>query len=213
MQQPVLFSRGEIVGGAGGGSFDDSTVVGNSRLAEVRVRYGHWVDCVQIGIQQAVGDPVIWLSRNGGTGGIEHTLRLEQGEYLLRVDGYAAERIINGLQLVTNRRATDWLGRCEGDAFSIMAPYGYEICGFHGRCALYVDAIGAVFRPFALPPGTPPIPQPRGIVPVHRVRSTWLSPLATQDAIFVGVVSGVFYYLYPNTVELWLQKLWGLLGL
>ncbi|XP_039158544.1 jacalin-related lectin 3-like [Eucalyptus grandis] len=74
-------------------------------------------------------------------------------EYLTLVSGYTREdscHVINSLTFHSNKRAHGPIGEEKGKFFSFPQVNG-KIIGFHGRCGIFLDSIGAHFGPVFYP--------------------------------------------------------------
>lgn len=140
----------EFFGGPGGQYFQDPAVGAGTRVSELRVRSGAWIDAVQLVYAGPDGQEYP-LVRHGGNGGTPHSFRLEPGEYITALSGRYGH-YVDSLQIHTNRRDSEVYGGSGGGFdFRIEAPTGMQIAGLAGRSGIYLDAIGAVFSPVPAP--------------------------------------------------------------
>ena len=138
---------GEQYGGEGGEVFRDRA---DGKLSAIKIRSGLLIDSIACtwtdGAETNEGD------RHGGEGGDETAIKLDADEYLIKITGliYEAEdlKLVGSIKIVTNKRTLGPYGEAEqGKAFEVEAAKGDEICGFRGRCGMFLDAIGIVTRP------------------------------------------------------------------
>mmetsp|Transcript_37096 Transcript_37096/g.60083 ORF Transcript_37096/g.60083 Transcript_37096/m.60083 type:complete len:235 (-) Transcript_37096:43-747(-) len=214
----IYLSHGEVLGGAGGTDFDDGIIVGFSPIVKFVVRAGYYVDAVQTVIDE--GGTPLEIERRGGSGGAVFEFVLQPGETVVKVEGFHSGEYIHGLRFTSTAKVSDWFGRSEGDhQFTITAPLGHEVAGFWGRCGLFLDAIGGVFRP-VLPQGyTAPQAAAAGvIIPVSRQyesrpvvpaqeKRTWNMQLMVQDSLFVLMLALILAYGFRTRLEQWWESM------
>jgi hypothetical protein len=134
-----LFRMGPS-GGLGGSPFYDTNVPDNSRVLEVRVRHGSWIDAVQVVHDRGE------LSHHGGSGGRLSRFTLAQGEHIRAIGGRYG-RFVDSIRILTDRRSSPIYGGSGGSVeFYYEAPEGFEIVGFLGRSGAYLDSIGVIMR-------------------------------------------------------------------
>src|SRR5215216_3336744 len=93
--------------------------------------------------------PVGACGPSGGEGGQSRpALVLEADEYITQVRGRYGN-VVDSMEIVTNKRTESYGGTGGGATYSYVAPPGTEICGFVGRAATVIDAIGVLIRPRA----------------------------------------------------------------
>jgi hypothetical protein len=127
-------------GGLGGAPFYDTNVPGNSKVVEVRVRHGSWIDAVQVIHDRGE------LSLHGGSGGRLSRITLAPGEHIRAIGGRYG-RFVDSIRIYTNRRSSPIYGGSGGSVdFYYEAPAGFEIVGFLGRSGTYLDSIGVIMR-------------------------------------------------------------------
>jgi hypothetical protein len=132
-------------GGVGGGPFFDKGMPSGSRVSEVRVRHGAWIDAVQMIHKLSDGQPLS-LPRHGGGGGTRSVFRLGPGEYLRAVSGRYG-RFVDSIRFYSNMKSSPLYGGRGGAVdFYYQAPADYEIVGFLGRSGKFLDSIGVVLR-------------------------------------------------------------------
>ncbi len=144
---------GDLRGGKEGTSFQDEA---QGRMAQVKVRGGWWIDSVTSTWNDGKVDKA--STTHGGSGGDEQIIDLQPGESLIQIAGVIREDgdrqiqldqvVIGSLTFKTNRRTIGPIGTStQGAKFTLDAPKGQEICGFHGRSGPFLNAIGIVCRP------------------------------------------------------------------
>ena len=136
----------EIVGGSGGHSFLDPEVEPGTRVVEVQVRSGEYVDSVQLVYMLRDGQTVMG-PQHGGEGGALNVFHLDADEYLVGISGRTGS-YIDSIQFLTNKRTSPKFGGSGGGRdFHIEVPAYSQIMGFTGRNGEYLDAIGLTFAP------------------------------------------------------------------
>jgi Jacalin-like lectin domain len=130
-----------IFGGPGGHKFDDS-LLNCKRIKAVRIMSGLFIDSIQMECPSGKRG-----SRHGGNSGQGEWITLAPNEKILSILGRAAN-FVEYLELRTTSRIIA-AGNKESQAqqFSIHAPPGHKVTGFHGRCGRYLDAIGILTLP------------------------------------------------------------------
>ncbi|KAI4969966.1 hypothetical protein ZWY2020_000880 [Hordeum vulgare] len=140
--------------GGGGGTNRDMDVRAVNRIVRVLVRHGYAIDAISCqyerdGVQEQTED---W----GGTGGALSEIRLGPDEYLTGVKGHIGSFMfvtcLKSLTLVSNLRSYGPFGKEDGMEFTLSAPPGGRIIGFHGRSWWLLDAIGIYVKAWNLPP-------------------------------------------------------------
>jgi hypothetical protein len=138
-----------LAGGSGGNEFIDDAPPG-SRIVEVLVRGGNFVDSVQM-IYDLPGGRLQEAARHGGSGGSAGSFRLEPGEYITGLSGRCGNQV-DSLRIHTNRRTSKLFGGGGGEReFRIDVPDGSQATGFSGRSGLYVDAISLTYARLSAP--------------------------------------------------------------
>ena len=135
-------------GGNGGMPFEQYDVPADAHLSAIHV-YSEWVlNALQI--EYIRGNDVAGsISPVGGLGGEHHVFYLDPDEYLIGISGRAGW-YIDSIRFHTNKRVSPTYGGVGGErAFSFEAKNGYEIGGFFGRSAWYIDALGVTVRPLS----------------------------------------------------------------
>lgn len=133
-------------GGRGGVEFIDAAFPPNSRVYEVQIRSGAFIDSIQIihktpqGVEHA-------FPKHGGEGGTLNIFTLGDNEHIIAISGRYGE-FIDSLRIHTDLpRSSPTYGGPGGEAdFNYEAPDGTEIAGFYGRAGDLIDAIGVVLR-------------------------------------------------------------------
>lgn len=132
-------------GGLGGNRFYDSNIPSNSRVREVVVRNGSWIDAIQI-IHEIPGRGSMRFRSHGGEGGRVSRFTLNNDEYIKAIEGRYG-RFVDSIRIYTNRRSSARYGGTGGTvSYYYEAPAGFEIVGFHGHSGRYVDSIGVIMR-------------------------------------------------------------------
>lgn len=136
-------------GGPGGSRFDDR-IVGGDRVRALWLAAGRLVDSIQVAYRDGHR-----TSRHGGTGGAGHWTAFEPDELILGIGGRYGE-LVERLVIRTTHRTLSGGGQAgPGKPFTLLAPDGYHIIGFHGGSGVYLDRIGACFAPLPLPAHRP----------------------------------------------------------
>jgi hypothetical protein len=136
----------EIVGGPGGQSFSDPEPERGTRVVEVQVRSGEYVDSVQLVYMMSDGRTVMG-PLHGGEGGALSVFHLDADEYLVGISGHAGS-YIDSIQFQTNKRTSPFFGGHGGGRdFHVDVPATAQVTGFTGRAGEYLDAIGLTFAP------------------------------------------------------------------
>ncbi|MBX7112387.1 MAG: hypothetical protein K1X87_11155 [Dehalococcoidia bacterium] len=149
---------GGPTGGEGGRAFSDAAFLGRSHgmtVSRVTVRADRFLDAIAVDYVDADG-ALVGRRRHGGDGGEEHQLTLRRGEYITAVSGRFGT-LVDRIVIDTNRRKAVLAAGANfrpleprtpfGADYRYEAPPGYEIAGFLGRSATFVDALGAILRP------------------------------------------------------------------
>lgn len=139
-----IYSAGPS-GGRGGMNFKDRPPQGKSRVVEIIIRAGTFIDSVQF-IHENDRGRKIPLGKHGGDGGELYRLKLENGEYVTRISGRYG-RFIDSIRIHTNFRTYPRYGGAGGSgAYSLKSPKDAEIVGIFGREGVFIDAIGILCR-------------------------------------------------------------------
>lgn len=156
--------RGERVllcgptGGEGGRAFSDAAFLGRfagAAVSRITVRADRFLDGIAVDYVDADGS-FVGRRRHGGDGGEEHELTLRRGEYIRVVSGRFGT-LVDRIVIDTNRRERALAAGANfrpleprtpfGADYRYEAAAGYEIAGFLGRSATFVDALGVILRP------------------------------------------------------------------
>ena len=126
-------------GGTGGAVFDCVAPTGAApKITEVRVRFGRYVDSIQVLYSDGRAGVV-----HGGSGGQLQTLRLDADETIQQISGKYGSQV-DSIQIRTSKGKVLSAGGSGGNAaFSYAAPPGLSISDFSGRSGQYLDAVGA----------------------------------------------------------------------
>ncbi len=136
----------DLWGGPGGIAFNflRNTAPSLSRPVSVTIRGGNRVDAISMTYADGT------VLNNGGTGGTEKALALENDEYITKAviykNNYYGEDRIFYLELITNKGHVLENGVKSGTAFTLTAPAGTYIAGFFGRADVNVDKIGVIYK-------------------------------------------------------------------
>jgi len=134
------------VGGKGGQTFDDYVIPAGSRIAEVRIYCGDFIDAIQLVYIDSSSRKVV-MDKVGGAGGDLVTFTLATDEVITGISGRHGW-YIDSLTLHTNKRVSESIGGHYGhEPYELLAPEGRCVTGFSGRCQLYIDAIGIITAP------------------------------------------------------------------
>ncbi len=142
-QQPAATP---ISGGQGGTEFMDTEIPSNSRVAEIHVFSGEFIDAIQMMYALPDGRTLMG-QRHGGPGGRRSVFRLDSDEYITGISGNYGE-YIDSIQIQTNKRSSQLLGGTGGrQTYSLNVPNRNQAVGFTGRTGEYLDAIGLTYLP------------------------------------------------------------------
>lgn len=140
----MAYSRSAFYGGNGGNSFADN-LTETTALVGLIVYSGEMVDSIQ-GVFSTTSGSTITGTRYGGDGGDRHEIKLDQGDYIVRVEGRAGDKI-DQVKFLTARGAQFGpYGGGGGNPFTIS---GVHVGGFYGRSGSLIDQLGV----FTLFPG------------------------------------------------------------
>ncbi len=135
-------------GGTSGAAYELRAVAG-TRIKEVNVHSGGWVD----------GIGVLWTDRGGhrsgptpivgNTTGALRTFVVPDGDYLYRVDVWTASGFINQMRLETARGLVSTFGarQTNDTRHNFAAGAQREIVGLFGYAGALVSSIGVITRP------------------------------------------------------------------
>jgi len=146
-QQPGLTST--IGGGGGNMPFTDETIPNGSRVSEVHIFSGDFVDAVQMQYILPNGSKAMG-PRHGGSGGGQNIFRLDSDEYIVGLSIKYGD-YIDSLQVQTNKRTSSTFGGFGGsNSYKVQVPAGNQAIGFTGRAGEFLDSIGLVYIPLTL---------------------------------------------------------------
>jgi hypothetical protein len=138
-----------ISGGRGGLDFEDVDIPSGSRVLEIRVFSGKFVDAIQMTYALPDGRELMG-PRHGGEGGRESIFHIDSDEYVTGLSGRYGD-YIDSLQIQTNKRKSPLFGGRGGEwEYRIDVPDGNQAVGFAGRAGKYVDSIGLVYAPLKI---------------------------------------------------------------
>jgi len=131
-----------MVGGGGGGPFDDSTIVNVARkIMSIDIRHGSVVDAIRVNYDGQNQTPF-----HGGSGGSLSTFNLDSDENIVRIEGRSGS-VIDRLQFVTDKgRTSEQYGGNGGSPFSLDGG-NKALKYFDGRCGSKLDALRAYWWP------------------------------------------------------------------
>ena len=145
-QQPATTN---IAGGQGGFLFADTEIPSGSRVIEVHVFSGKFVDAVQMAYRLPDGR-ILMGPKHGGPGGQQNIFRIDSDEYITGISGLYG-KYIDSLQIHTNKRTSPVFGGSGGDRqYRINVPDRNHAVGFTGRSAEYLDAVGLTYLPIRI---------------------------------------------------------------
>lgn len=138
------FDESETTGGSGGVAFSDKTSK-KGKVTKVIIQHAGRVESIQIVIDGKA------QTRHGNQNNQERfsEFTLGKDEYITGISGVSnngSQNRINAIKIHTNERKSELFGGNAKTNFTIEAPKGYEVIGFHGRAAGEVDAIGIISR-------------------------------------------------------------------
>jgi hypothetical protein len=137
-------------GGAGGYDFQDDWSSAGRKISKIVVRHGDYIDALQI--HWADGKV---SKMNGGSGGEETTITLQEDEYLIGIQGRYGT-VVHSIVFHTTRRSVGPYGGDGGHAtysYNVGPQWpNLEIVAFFGRAGAYIDAIGCVLSERPLSP-------------------------------------------------------------
>ena len=138
----MAYSRSAAYGGNGGDAFADN-LTEITALVGINIRSDVLLDSIQGGFVTTSGSTVTG-TKYGGGGGNPSTIKLDQGDYIVRIDGRAGEKI-DQIKFTTARGAQYGpYGGGGGEPFTIS---GVHVGGFFGRSGALIDQLG-VFTQF-----------------------------------------------------------------
>src|SRR5262245_59836528 len=106
---PALAGQEGPWGGGGGVPFNAPPPVPGSRIVEIVVRHGAYIDGIQL-VWQLPDGRYYYSAGFGGSGGQFSSFRLDPNERLVRVEGRSGV-YVDGLRFVTDRgRRSPWYG-------------------------------------------------------------------------------------------------------
>ncbi len=134
-----------VAGGSGGTPFADGDVPAGTRVVEVRIHSGSYIDSIQM-IYNIPDGRVLEADRHGGNGGRPARFQLAPGEYIVGISGRCGT-YVDSVRIHTNRRTSRLFGGNGGDReYRINIPEGNQVAGFVGRSGNYLDAIGLIYQ-------------------------------------------------------------------
>jgi endonuclease/exonuclease/phosphatase family metal-dependent hydrolase len=133
-------------GGPHGTSFSDVNNLPSSPAPTIiGMRAGSRVDQVNLTLSNGT------TFTHGGTGGTAKSLTLNSGEYVKSIKlcsgKYNSTTRIFYCQYTTSSGRTLSGGSTTSSTVTYIAPSGWKIVGFHGRCGDNVDKLGVIYAP------------------------------------------------------------------
>lgn len=114
----------------------------NSRLAEVRVWSGQWIDAIQVVYVNKSTGQYKYSAKCGGSGGTLKTLSLDADEYIRWIHGWYGN-YIDSITMITNKnREITWGGSGGPKDYHYGAWKGLKIDGFQVSAGQFLDSIG-----------------------------------------------------------------------
>ncbi len=135
-------------GGYGGMHYNSgATVQTQTKVAEVRIYSGDFIDSIQFIYKSDHGYGGLFKgNKYGGNGGNLKVFKLADDEYIETAGGRYG-RFIDSLFLITNKgRSMEWGGNGGGADFYYTVPKGGSIWGFNGKSGDYIDAFGVIIK-------------------------------------------------------------------
>ena len=147
----VTEKKTDPIGDNAGSPFEDVPEVG--QISKINVWESDGIDAIQ----------VYWIlpdsseqeaPKRGGNGGVQGAFELQEGEYITEITGkYKSDGYIGNLTLHTNQGRSEsfgeGLGVGSGETFSLEAPEGSAIIGFHGYSDSLLNGLGIFVRPIS----------------------------------------------------------------
>jgi hypothetical protein len=146
--QPIIVS--EVVGGSGGGAFDDSNMLpATPEVKSVTISTADHLDRIELVLRSGS------VFRHGGPTGNVQTLELAEGEAItsarLCTGAYQAGTRVFFVRLTSNQNRVLTGGTSTATCTDFVAPAGRQISGFLGRAGDVVDALGFLYTPLPAP--------------------------------------------------------------
>ncbi|NIN00457.1 MAG: jacalin-like lectin domain protein [candidate division Zixibacteria bacterium] len=131
-------------GGSGGTRFEDMIPAG-SRIVEVQIRAGAYIDAIKIFYENGgVRDS---FPKRGGNGGQLYRFILDNDEFITGISGRYGV-FVDSIIIHTNKRDSPrYGGRGGANQYEVPADQGHIVVGFLGRAGAFVDAIGVITQP------------------------------------------------------------------
>ncbi|KAA8544820.1 hypothetical protein F0562_019589 [Nyssa sinensis] len=150
--EKVAYEIAGPFGGRGGDSWNDGIY---TTVRQLVIYSGPVIDSIQIEYDE--NGQSKWSEKHGeNDGGVRNMVKLEYpDEFLISISGYSttesSNAVVQSLTIQSNRQQYGPFGKEEGKYFS-TSPTSGMIIGFHGRSGLYLDSIGAYFKPISVGP-------------------------------------------------------------
>jgi Jacalin-like lectin domain len=148
------FQQTDAYGGDGGGPFNDVDITTylqlQTRIVNVRVQTGSWVDAVITIYQDSSGRQ--WTVKNGGNGGrLSAELKFMANESIASVYGRAgsgAGGVVDNFNIVSTGGGSIGGGDYRGPEFEWSVPKDSVVLGFAGRSGAYLDQVRICYATF-----------------------------------------------------------------
>lgn len=135
-----------VSGGEGGTNFSDVDLPRGSRMIEVHVYAGKYVDAIQALYLLPDGRRLM-SPKYGGPGGDKNVFLIDSDEFIVALSGRHGN-YIDSIQIHTNKRTFPRLGGSGGSQdYRVDVGTGNQAVGFIGRAGKYLDAVGLAFVP------------------------------------------------------------------
>ncbi|VAH80435.1 unnamed protein product [Triticum turgidum subsp. durum] len=142
VKEPIPIGPGPW-GGEGGKPWDDGVYTG---IKQIYVTRDDFIGSIQIEYDRS--GQSVWSTRHGNGGQITHRIKLDYPhEVLICIYGYyntcvgEGPRVLRSITVVSSRGKYGPFGDEVGTYFTSATTQG-KVVGFHGRSAMYLDAIG-----------------------------------------------------------------------
>jgi hypothetical protein len=130
-----------LAGGSGGDAFADTQIPAGSRISEIRVSSGRYIDGIQA-VYTLTDGSVFEGPWHGGRGGSINVFKLDSNEYIVGLSGRCGD-YIDSVIVRTNRRSSPQFGGTGGrQDYRVDVASGNQAIGLIGRSGKYLDAIG-----------------------------------------------------------------------
>eukprot|EP00644_Phytophthora_capsici_P010492 jgi/Phyca11/8702/fgenesh1_pm.PHYCAscaffold_30_\ len=136
----------EAFGGSGGVAFSDIEVIEFEQAAST-ITIGAKERITSVTLRMVTPPELVFS--HGGSRGTDHTLTLEEGEYVTSMEVHWGKKLLSKrifyLKFGTSKNHTIAGGTPTEDKSTITAPEGFQLSGFFGRAENEIDQIGAIW--------------------------------------------------------------------